>query len=399
MYRTWSVPFRYFVFAVLILFAIALLWYVRVLLQPLLAAGIIAYVLSPAAAFLMRRFHLSRKAAATIVFFVALATLLLLVGTLVPVMLDQFQAVRTDFQSAISDLMVVLSAPLQVGFLRLDLALVGQSLALLLNRGPIVAQPREALRLLEMTSRGVVWTVVILVTVYYLMTEWDELRAWVISLAPPSDQSDLWRLYSDIRNVWQQYLRGQLRLIVILGVIYSAAWEIIGLPGALALGLLAGLLNLIPEVGPAAVGILATVIAYLEGSHILVHFPHLLFAALTLGVYILINAFKSVWLQPRVLGRSVLLHEGLVFVAIVGALVLSGILGVLIVVPVLASAMILAKYLRRRLLGLPSFDGDVVPAAPAAPALAQGRAGAAHPESSAGESELVEASSGKKNPK
>jgi predicted PurR-regulated permease PerM len=135
---------------------------------------------------------------------------------------------------------------------------------------------------------------------------------------------------------------------------------VIGLPGALALGFLAGLLNLIPELGPAAVGFLATLIAYLEGSQVLPWMPHLGVAALTLGVYLLINAFKSVWIQPRILGRSVLMHEGLVFVAIVGALILNGILGVLVVVPLLASAIIVGKYLRQRLLGLPPFDENVI---------------------------------------
>jgi predicted PurR-regulated permease PerM len=199
------------------------------------------------------------------------------------------------------------------------------------------------------------------------MTEWDDLRRWVIGLAPPAEQSDLWRLYGDVRQVWIEYLRGQVRLIFILGVMYSVGWEIIGLPGALALGFLAGLLNLVPELGPAAVGFLATLIAYMEGSRVLTWMPNIGFAALTLGVYLLINTFKSVWLQPRVLGRSVLVHEGLVFIAIVGALILNGVLGVLVVVPVLASAIIVGKYLRRRLLGLPPFDEDVIQA-PAQPA-------------------------------
>jgi predicted PurR-regulated permease PerM len=399
MHRTWDVPFRYIVLAVLIVFSVALLWYIRTLLQPLLAAGVIAYVLSPGAGLLMARFRLSRKSAATIVYFASLAALFILVGTLVPVMLDQLQSVRSDLQAALIDLQALLATPLQFGLLRLDLRLLGPSLTTLINRGPIVPQPIQALRFLEMTSRGVVWTLVILVTVYYLMTEWDELRSWVLALAPPSEQSDLRRLYVQIRNVWRQYLRGQLRLIVILAVIYSIAWEIIGLPGALALGLLAGLLNLIPEVGPAAVGLLATLVAYLEGSHIFVGIPNTLFAVLTLGVYLLINAFKSVWLQPRVLGRSVLLHEGLVFVAIVGALVLSGILGVLVVVPVLASAIIVARYLRRRLLGLPPFDEDDIATASARRAVPPDAPEAERPESPEEESELVTPSLYKKNPR
>ncbi len=367
MQRVWPAPVRYILLAVLLILLAALLWYIRSLLRPLLAAGIIAYVLSPAAGFLMRRFHISRRFAATVVFILTLVILVLLVGTLVPVMLDQVQSIRADLQGALADLQALLAVPIQFGAFRLDLRLLAPSLAVLLDRGSIVAQPSQALRFIEMTSRGVVWTVVVMVVVYYLMTEWDDLRRWLIGLAPPAEQSDLWRLYGDVREVWIEYLRGQLRLILILGVMYSIGWEVIGLPGALALGFLAGLLNLIPELGPAAVGFLATLIAYLEGSRVVSWLPNIGFAALTLGVYLLINTLKSVWLQPRILGRSVLVHEGLVFVAIVGALVLSGILGVLVVVPVLGSAIIIGKYLRRRLLGLPPFEEDIIQAPAAEP--------------------------------
>ena len=356
MQRIWPAPFRYIVLAAILLLLAGLVWYVRSLLQPLLAAAIIAYVLSPAAGFLMTRFHVSRRVASTVVFFATLAALVLVIGTLVPAMLDQFESIRADLQSALTDLQTFVATPLQFGIFRLDLRLLAPSVDALLYRGPIVPQPSQALRFLEMTSRGLALTVVVMVVVYYLMSEWDQLRGWAIGLAPATEQGDLRRLYSQVRNVWAQYLGGQLRLIIVLGVIYSAGWEFIGVPGALALGLLAGLLNLVPEVGPAAVGIVATVVAYLEGSHVFTWMPNIWFAALTLGTYLLINAFKSVWLQPRILGRSVLLHEGLVFVAIVAALVLNGILGVLIVVPLLASAIIVGKYLRRRLLGLPPFD-------------------------------------------
>jgi predicted PurR-regulated permease PerM len=358
MHRTWDAPFRYIVVAAILLFMAVLLWYGRELIKPFLAAGVIAYILSPAARFLMGRFHLSRKAAARTIYFATLGILFIVIGTLVPVMLDQVQSVRSDLLSALADLERLLATPLQFGLFRLDLRLLAPSLTVLLNSQPIVAQPSQALRFLEMTSRGVVWAVIIMMTVYYLMTEWDELRTWIIELAPPTEQSDMWRLYHDMRDVWAQYLGGQLRLIAVLALIYSAGWAIIGLPGALALGFLAGLLNLVPEVGPAAVAVLATLVAVLEGSRTLTWIPPLWFAMLTLGVYLLINAFKTIWLQPRILGRSVLLHEGLVFVAIISALILTGILGVLIVVPVLASALLIGKYLRRRLLGLPPFDED-----------------------------------------
>jgi len=77
---------------------------------------------------------------------------------------------------------------------------------------------------------------------------------------------------------------------------------------------------------------------------------------LTGGIYLVLNNFKTIYLQPRILGKSVFLPEGVVFIAIIAAIVLQGMLGVLVVVPVLASSMIIGRYLRRKILGLPAFD-------------------------------------------
>ena len=79
------------------------------------------------------------------------------------------------------------------------------------------------------------------------------------------------------------------------------------------------------------------------------------FAILVFGSYVVLINFKNIWLRPHVLGRSVHMHEGLVFIAIVAAVVFTGILGAFIIVPVLASAGVIVGYMRRRILGLPPF--------------------------------------------
>jgi len=253
----------------------------------------------------------------------------------------------------------------------------------------IVPNPEEALRVIEFTSRNFLWLLVIFVTAYYLMTDWDRLKSWLIRLAPPDEQSDLRHLYSEIRRVWIGYLGGQIRLILILSVFYSIAWAMIGLPGAVVIGILAGLLNFLPEIGPASAAILATVVALLEGSYFL-PISNAWFAALTLGVYLLLNTFKTVWLQPRILGHSVLLHEGIVFVAIVTAIILQGVLGVLIVVPLLATIAIVGRYVRARVLGLSPFEDeqpassvDIPPAPATAAPLAEPEGGPFDPRAGA----------------
>jgi predicted PurR-regulated permease PerM len=366
MNRTWDSPFRYIVMTIVLILFVALLWYIREIFRPLIAAGLLAYFLSPAVQFIMSHFKLRRKTAATIVYVATIVGLILFFIIIIPITASQIAGITDDFQTSLNQLEVLLRSPLQYGNLNLDMSLLVPALRSLILGGSIVPQFQGVLQFLQVTSRGLLWTLLIFVTTYYLMTEWDILRAWLIRLAPANDQNDLAQLYARIRQIWMNYLRGQLRLIAILTVLYTVVWLAIGLPGALPLGFLAGLLNLLPEVGPATIAILAMLVAFLEGSTLFVHMPVVWFTALTLGTYLLINTFKTVYLQPRILGQSVFLHEGLVFIAIVAAVVLQGVLGVLIVVPLLATIAVVGKYIRCRLLGLHPFD-DEEPASPPDP--------------------------------
>jgi predicted PurR-regulated permease PerM len=352
----WDAPIRYIVLIFLLILFLAALWYVREIFQPLITAGLIAYFLSPAVNFVVVRFRIRRKVAANLVYFLSLAVIIGLLVSAVPLLLDEVQSVTNDLTLALRDLETALQKPVMIGSLPLRFGTLIPAIRQTIN-GVTLPNPQDALRILQVTSRNFLWFLVIIVTAYYLMTDWDKLRTNIINLAPHSEQGDLNRLYREIRSVWLGYLRGQLRLMFVLAIVYSIAWFAIGLPGALALGVLAGILNLLPEIGPFAVALLATVIAFIEGSTY-IPVSNFWFAAITLGLYLLLNNFKTIWLQPRILGQSVFLHEGVVFVAIVAAIILQGVVGVLIIVPLLATVLVLGRYVRRKLLGLPPFEDE-----------------------------------------
>lgn len=351
--NSWDTSFRYIVIVVLLILMAATIWYVRAIFQPLLIAALIAYLFSPLIALVTRLTKLKRKQAANIVFFVVLTILVALPVTIVPALLDDIQTVLNDLNVTLDAYQKTLTQPIDAfgipvylgGFIPAIRATVS---------GTIIPRPDQALQILQSTSRGFLWFLVITVSTYHLMTEWDKLRDWLIGLAPDTYQKDIRQLYLEIKGVWLGYLTGQVRLMLILAIIYAAAWSIIGLPGAILIGMLAGFLNLVPEVGPGITALIAMLVAWLEGSNFL-PISNGWFVLLTGGVYLVLNNFKSIYLQPRILGKSVFLHEGVVFVAIIAAIMLQGILGVLIVVPVLASVMIIARYIRRKLLGLNPF--------------------------------------------
>jgi len=360
----WDNSFRYIVMVILFIILAAVLWYIRDIFQPLITAALIAYLLSPLINLVARVTRLKRKQAANIVFFFVLFTLITLLFTVIPKLTEEIQSVTGDLNDTLDTYQVIFIKPIEVMGIPFYLGGLIPAIRSTMS-GTIIPNPTQALQLIQTTSRGFLWFLVIIVSAYHLMTEWDILREWLIGLAPDSYSRDIRHLYLEIKSVWMGYLGGQVRLMVILAVIYAVAWSAIGLPGAIFIGLLAGFLNLVPEVGPGITAIIAMLVAWLEGSNFL-PMSNGWFALLTGGVYLVLNNFKTIYLQPRILGKSVFLHEGIVFVSIIAAIMMQGILGVLIVVPVLASAIILGRYIRRRLLGLNPFQdsnsGEAEPA-------------------------------------
>jgi len=217
--------------------------------------------------------------------------------------------------------------------------------------------PEEVLKLLETTSVSVLWFLVILVSVHLFLSQWPTMRDWLIGLAPPPYRPEMEELYSRLRNIWMAYLRGQLVLMVIVGVVFTIAWIIIGIPGALVLGVIAGLFTLVPDVGPFLAMVLAAGVALLEGSN-WIHLSNFWVAGIVVIVYLVLINLKNFFLRPYIMGRSVHMNEALIFIAIVIATILKGILGALLVVPVLASVVVIGGYIQRRVAGLPPFEDD-----------------------------------------
>jgi predicted PurR-regulated permease PerM len=357
MRNSWESPFRYIVLVIGGILLLIFLWSVRDMFKPLMTAALIAYLLSPMVNFLRQRTRLTRRAAANIVFFVSLGLLIAALGSLVPLFFSELQGLINDLSRTLTEIELLLREPLIIGPMRLQLGLLVP--AVRQTFGQVVSPlPEDALRLLETTSLGLAWLLVIVVSVYYLLTDWEIMREGIIRLPGEQYQRDLRRLYLEIKEVWMSYLRGQVTLILIIGITFTIVWTIIGLPGALILGLLTGLLSLIPELGPLIVTILAAIVALLEGSN-WIPISNGWFAILVVGIYTILNNVKNIWLLPRITGHSVKMHEGVVFVALVVAIIFWGVLGALIIVPVLASLSVIGRYVRRRLLGLPPFaTGD-----------------------------------------
>jgi len=351
----WSMPVRYLAFGVFFVLLAVGLWYIRSILQPLIIAAFIAYLIHPAVNYLTRRTRWTRKGAVNLVYFITLALLIGMPSTLTSLFFDEFKQVATDVSNIFNKLITWLEGLPSIPAIPIDFGQLGNRLTQF--RSTLLSSlSDQALALLGKTSLGALWVLVILVGVYYFLSEWPRLRNGFIDSFPDAYHPELHELYQRLRIIWMNYLRGQLLLMAIVGVTFTIAWTIIGIPGALVLGVIAGFLTLIPDVGPFLAAMLAIGVALLEGSNwSWMPASNFIVALIVLAVYLVLISIKNFWLRPYIMGRSVNMDEAVVLISIILSTILWGILGALLIVPALASTIIIFDYLRRHILGLPPF--------------------------------------------
>ncbi|HBG74653.1 MAG: hypothetical protein A2X25_11520 [Chloroflexi bacterium GWB2_49_20] len=355
MNKQWSREARYIALALSVFLLLLGAWYVRELFKPLIVGGLIAYILYPAVNAIENKFkRMSHGLVVNLVYFIGLAFALAIPATLIPILLGEIENLVSDLLNIPSLVDSFFNKPLVIAGFSINLhpflPNFGETFTTFIN-----AIPKNLLKVLESTSKNAGWFLVIMVTIYYLLLDWNKVRRWLSLLPPRKYYWDGVHVYMQIKKVWAAYLRGTLALMFIVGLVFTVVYLAIGLPGALIIGILAGLFSLVPELGPLVSAAIATAVALVEGSYFL-PISNFWFAVLVVTIYVVLINLKSIWLRPRIMGRSVHLHEGLVFVAIMTAIIFQGILGALIVIPVLASAVVIARYLRRRILGKSPFS-------------------------------------------
>jgi predicted PurR-regulated permease PerM len=355
----WSLSFRYLMGIIFFIALVAFLFYAHDAVRNMAIAAFIAYLINPAVVYLSTSTRMSRTAAVNVMFFTSLILLVGVPATLTPIFYEEAQSVIKDLLDLSNQLSGILSEPVQFGGFVFHLEAWGQNLAHV-QGAFLTPLPEEALQLLETTSVGLLWSLIILVSVYMLLSEWQGMRDRMFDFVLPESRWEMEELYRRICRVWTAYLRGQIVLMIIVGVVFTIVWLIMGIPGALVLGVLAGLFTLVPDVGPFIAVVFAAGVALLEGSQWgpLDDLPNFLVAGILVAAYLVLINLKNFFLRPIIMGRSVHMNEGLVFIVIIIATILEGILGALLVVPVLASVVIIAGYIQRKVLGLPAFEDD-----------------------------------------
>jgi predicted PurR-regulated permease PerM len=174
------------------------------------------------------------------------------------------------------------------------------------------------------------------------------LISWIYKITPISLRADLTCINQEIGQVWKTYLRGQFMMMLLIGIASGIGGFVVGLRNALIIGLIAGLLEIVPSLGPTISTIIAGVTAWTHGS-LYLEISNFWFAVLVCGIFIVIQVIENTILLPRVMSRHMNLHPALVFVAVVSTLTLYGVIAALIVLPLIASAGVIFQYIYQKI--------------------------------------------------
>jgi predicted PurR-regulated permease PerM len=185
---------------------------------------------------------------------------------------------------------------------------------------------------------------------FFLMRDGASFIDKAVSLTPTLYRGDLWRLLYELGQVWNAYLRGQLTLALFMGTAAFIAATLLGLPNPLILGLISGLLEFIPSLGPGLAIFPAALLALTSQSNTLPILEGAPFALVVIIVWALLQNIEAIILVPRIMGGSLNLHPFVVIVGIIGGASLAGLLGIILAAPVIASLRVFAQYVYGKLM-------------------------------------------------
>ncbi len=310
------------------------LWVLKGALTPLVAAAVIAYLFDP----VIDRFEargVPRRAAILLLLLAIGAALFGAAFVLVPAMQQDLTALSERLPGYLEQTLGALGPRLQETFG----VTVPSSVRDLVDelRGGDLQIPLETVRdVIGRLVRGVTGTVgalvsllVVPVLAYYLLVEFDRIRLAILDLVPRAYQERVAAEASRVDDLVAGFIRGQLTVCLVLGVLYALGFAVIGIDFAVVIGVASGLLAIIPYVGGAVALGSAAAVALLQyglGSELL----------LVVAWYALVQTLEGFVLTPRIVGGSLGMHPATVIVALLIGGDLLGFLGLLIAVPLAA---------------------------------------------------------------
>jgi predicted PurR-regulated permease PerM len=314
-----------------------LLWVARGVLPPFIVAGILAYVLSPLVDELAARSGIRRQLVALGVF----AVVVLVIGGLVWVagarLGAELRAIAREGPSIIESVVDKFTGGQTIDLLgqsitsselgrRIDIALRDE-----------LGTPSQAIQAVRVGFELLLGLILVFLSLAYMLIDGQSFFQYVLRYVPTEHRAHVQHLSTEIHRVLGRYLRGQLVLIVLMSsvtfVILEWAFQ---LPYALWIGILTGVLEIIPLIGPITAGAIACTVGFSQGGASE--------AAELAIVYFVLRQVEDQLVMPIVVGRAVHVHPLVTIFAVLTGEKIAGVLGMILAVPIAAAIKVVLDY-------------------------------------------------------
>jgi predicted PurR-regulated permease PerM len=394
MTTQWREPTRYLVSIGLAVFFLFLIYISRSVLVVLLLAALIAMLVRPIIKFLIKRARFPKFLAVFLVYLLVAITIILAPLILVPPIVNAVNSLlEIDWilvlETVLDWLDVTLRDLKNINFLVPGMnqaigSIVDSTLAALENTDLIEFPELDPVNAISSISQafasgfGIAVTVVgsvisaftslafILLFSVYISLDAENIYRSLIGIVPDAYREEAQTLFFRLTRAWNAFFRGEIVLMLTIFFIVWIGNLILGTPSAFLLGVIAGLLELIPGIGPAIALIPAVLLALIQGS---THFAldNFVFAIIVLLFYLSVQVFENNVIVPRVMGEGLKLHPIIVIVGVLVGTANAGILGALLASPAIATGKEILSYLYRKILKEDPFPPEDETTRPAPP--------------------------------
>jgi len=310
------------------LLLVTILWVIRDLVVALLLAVVLASAIEPLAAYLQKK-RIPRVVSVLAVYILVLAIIAFILILIVPVVVDQLSVLGANLPQY--------SEQLQHQFPLINTFLGNANLSDVIRHSlaPTLGGESVVSRTVGLFN-GLFLVITILVVSFYLVAEQKGMLEFIRSLVPPRHQQFTMQLVRKIQVRMGRWVIGQFILSCVIFSLTFIGLTLLGVKYALFLALLAGLLEMIPYMGPIISAIPAIFFALLQS-------PALALAVVVL--YIVVQKSESYLLVPKVMERTVGTSPLLVLISLLVGLKLAGVMGVLLAVPVVSAITLVVSEL------------------------------------------------------
>jgi len=324
-------------------------------LAPFILGTAIAYLLNP----LVNRLGdlgLSRRVAALTILLVFFALLVGILVVVTPVLYRELLGLARDIPSYL-DNALTLAKPYSDRFAEFVSAnsereeikqILGKSLE------PTMNIARAALDYIGSGGQAVgsffATLIIMPIVAYFMMKEWNRIADWVTGLFPRDKKDTMMELLKEIDKKISGFVRGQILVALVLACIYSVALTLAGLKYGFLIGIVSGLLSIIPMVGSVTGFVVSVAMAWFQTGE-------LSFVLMIGGIFIVGQIVEGNFLTPKLVGESVGLHPLWVFFALLAGGAVMGLTGMFLAVPIVAVTGVLIAYGIERYKASPLYKG------------------------------------------